>query len=262
MTLKLWTLGSLTFLLLAFNWGCNNKTKSGGIAANCPIGMVATPAGCTYPGNLTPPVGYISPGNGMIQYYASKTDFLTQKDTLFPTSEYASFLKNALGVCDQCYYTDGEALVCDSWVRGFNMLMVSLSPTLSTNNQMSFYTTPAIKQSYFQYAWQFPKIEDFFISLFTGVPAPSCKQAQFSPYWATDVAFETHNDQNGFVLYVNQGPFYSVWNRHKFRLYVPQGKIGDPSFSFTLTAIDGNGNAANLATGTLTRCMTPNCQMF
>lgn len=142
------------------------------------------------------------------------------------------------------------------------MMMISLAGALASNHQIAFYSTPSISQNYFQFAWQFPKIEDFFLTLFTGAPAPSCNPGQFSPYWASEAQFKTINTDTGFVLAVDHGPLYSRWNLYKFRLTVPVGKIGDPSFNFQLSVIDKNGNSADLATGTLTRCQTANCSMF
>jgi hypothetical protein len=129
-------------------------------------------------------------------------------------------------------------------------------------SQMAFYSTPLIAQTYFNYAWQFPSVEDFFLSLFTGVPPPSCNPGQFTPYWATSVQYEQANNNQGFILYVNYGPSLSRWNLYKFRLIVPVGKIGDPKFNFQLSVIDKNGNSADLATGTLNRCQSLNCSMF
>jgi hypothetical protein len=264
MKFRVWILLSLVYLATGTLIGCNNKSKSAAPPPPpCPIGQVATPAGCSLPGYVVPPVGYIPPTGiyGLTQYYASKTDFLNPTDSFQLDSNYSKFLKNVLGVCDRCSSTAGQAS-CSSWMSGFNMLMLNLSSNAATNHQMAFYSTPQVSQSYFQFAWQFPKIEDFFISMFTGIPAPSCTQGQFSPYWATSVLYETYNSGNGFVLYVNNGPFYSPWNLHKFKLYVPVGKIGDTSFAFQLTVEDKDHNIYNLGTGTLSRCQTINCRMF
>jgi hypothetical protein len=259
--------GSITGSIL-ISIGCNNKSKTGAPPpVSCPSGQVASPAGCVFPGNMVPPVGYIPPygNNGLTQYFASKTDFITQRDTLFLNDNYKTFLKEALGVCDRCYSTSGsgmgEALECGSWMKGFNMLMLSFS-NYSASNQISFYSTPTVSQTYYNFAWQFPKIEDFFLTLFTGIPAPSCNQGQFSPYWAAESNFEKTGDQKGFSLFVNQGPFYSSWNRAKLLLEVPVGQIGDPSFNFRLIYIDKNNNRGELATGTLTRCASANCGLF
>lgn len=243
---------------------CNNKSSSTPPPPGCPNpNHVATPAGCV-PGNYhVPPTGY-QPFYGPNQYYASKTDFLTNTDTLFPTSLYSQFLRDALGVCDRCSTTVGVGvpLECSSWVKGFNMLMLTFASSQMSAHQMSIYTTPQVQQSYFQFAWLFPKIEDFFISMFTGIPAPSCNPGLFSPYWAANVQYDAYNNGQGFVLYVNNGPLLSKWNLHKFRIYVPVGQIGDNQFEFRFNVIDKNGNSSDLATGTLTRCQRPNCGLF
>ncbi len=264
MLMKKTLLITLVYLSVSTLVGCNNKKSSSLPPPGCPAGQVATPAGCAPPGNIVPPVGYIPPNqtNGLYQYYASKTDYMSPGDTLTPTTNYTNFLRDALGVCDRCSTSIGEGVQCDSWLRGFNMMMISLAGALNSNHQIAFYSTPYISQSYFQFAWQFPKIEDFFLTLFTGVPPPSCNQGQFSPYWASDAQFKTINTDNGFVLAVDHGPYISKWNLYKFRVTVPVGKIGDPSFDFQLSVIDKNGNTADLATGTLTRCQTFNCSMF
>lgn len=119
-----------------------------------------------------------------------------------------------------------------------------------------------ISQSYFNFAWQFPNIGDFFVTLFTGAPAPSCNYGQFSPYWATQVQYDVHNNSQGFVLFVNNGPPASKWNLFKIRLYVPVGKIGDPKFDFKLSVMDKDNNSYDIATGTLTKCTYKNCGMF
>ncbi len=224
---------------------------------------VATPAGCVPAGNVAPPYGY-QYFNGNYQYYASKTDFLTQTDTLFPTATYSQFLRDALGVCDRCSTTVGVGvpLNCSSWLKGFNMLMITMSANQSSTHQMSIYSTPAMQQSYYQFAWMFPKVEDFFVSLFTGLPAPSCNPGLFSPYWASYVQYDSYNSGKGFVLYVNNGPLLSRWNLYKFRLYVDQGQVGDQSFGFRLSVTDKDGKSKDLATGTLNRCSYPNCRMF
>lgn len=259
-----WFLFSMITVTLMGLTACNNKKNSTPPPPGCPSGQIATPAGCSPPGNVTPPVGYIQPpsNGGLVQYYSSKTDFLSPQDTLTPTQNWVNFLRDALGVCDRCQTTIGQAVQCDSWVRGFNMVMLSFAANQSSLAQMAFYTTPYITQTYYQFAWQFPKIEDFFITLFTGAPAPSCNPGQFSPYWATQVTFETQNNGEGFVVYVNNGPLMSRWNLYKLRLYVAKGKIGDQSFNYQLTAIDKSGHSGDLATGTLTRCKNPNCSMF
>lgn len=254
----------LAYLSTLVMVACNNKSSSAPPLPACPAGQVATPAGCAPPGNISPPVGYIPPisSNGLFQYYASKTDFMSPRDTLNMTDNYTNFLRDALGVCDRCSTSIGEGVQCDSWTRGFNMLMISLAGNLTANHQMAFYSTPAFTQKYFYFAWQFPKIEDFFITLFTGTPAPSCNPGQYSPYWAESVQFKSYNSDKGFVLALDHGPYYSRWNLYKFRLTVPVGKPGDQSFDFQLSVIDKNGNTADLATGTLTRCQTNNCSMF
>lgn len=258
------TLFLLIVWLLA---SCNNKSNTTiPVGPTCPAGQVATPAGCALQGNMIPPVGYIQP-NGTIQYFASKSDFIAAKDTLTLTSNYRTFLKEALGVCDRCYTTAGQGLECDSWLRGFNMLMMSLAATNSTaTHQLAFYSTPQLTQSYYYFAWQFPKVEDFFLTLFTGVPAPSCNNGGFHPYWATNVQYDSANSGKGFVLYVNYGPVDSTWNHYKFRLKIPSGKVGDATLNFQLTVIktnlSGKDESFDLATGTFTRCQTANCGMF
>ncbi|MEY4617049.1 MAG: hypothetical protein RJB66_2009 [Pseudomonadota bacterium] len=243
--------------------GCNNRsTKSAPPPAGCPAGMIATPAGCSTTGN-NPPYGYIPPtGNGLIQYYAANNDFITQTNTLVPTSNYPLFLKQALGVCDRCQTSVGPGLSCDSWMAGFNMLMLSFAGVTPAASQMAFYSTPYIQPNYYQFAWQFPSLGDFFLNVFTGAPMPSCNYGQATPYWATPVQYETYNDGKGFVIWTNIGPANSQWYLYKFRLVVPQGKIGDPNLGFQLTVIDRSGTSGDLATGTLTRCQLPNCSMF
>lgn len=253
------------FLAAAALTSCGNKKSSPPPPPpGCPNpNHVATPAGCVPSGNVAPPYGY-QYFNGTYQYYASKTDFLTKVDTLFPTDTFNQFLRDALGVCDRCSstYGVGVPLNCSSWNKGFNMLMLTMAANQSSTHQMSFFTTPAMQQSYFQFAWMFPKVEDFFITLFTGIPAPSCNPGLFSPYWATYVQYDTFNNGNGFVLYVNNGPLLSRWNLHKFRIYVDQGKVGDQSFGFRFSVTDKDGVSKDIATGTLTRCAYRNCKMF
>ena len=250
---KYWLLISFVYILSLNLIGCNNKNNGGTPPPPaCPLGQVATPVGCTYPNNVVPPINYIAP-NGKIQYFASKSDFMAPTDTLTPTDNYKNFLRDALGVCDRCTTSAGQAS-CNSWVSGFNMMMVSLSGISTTGHQIAFYSTPAMQQGYFQFSWQFPKIEDFFLSMFTGIAPPSCNPGQYSPYWATEVALEPKS--TGFGLYVDHGPYLSRWNLYKFRVSIPQGKIGDPTLGFQLSVVDKNGNTADLATGTLTRCLS------
>lgn len=237
---------------------CNNKSVRS--TRGCPSGYAPTPAGCAPNGNMTP-INYVPPINGTYQYFSSKNDFMVPTDSLFPSSQYADFLKNALGVCDRCSNSSGGLLECQSWVNGFNMLMISVSPQATQKHQMAVYTTPALQNSGYSFAWQFPDLEDYFINVFTGAPAPSCNYGQYAPYWATDMSYDSHNGGNGFVLYVNQGPFYSPWNLYKFRLYVPTGKIGDSKFDYELQALDKNGHIIPIAQGTLNRCRTRNCGM-
>jgi len=255
----------LLSLASVFIFACSKKTSAPPPPPVCPVGLVPTPAGCVPAGVNNQPYNYI-PYNGYFQYYASKTDFLTNIDTLKMTDNYKIFLRDALGVCDRCSSTSGAgmgaALECGSWVKGFNMMMISLAANQSALHQLSFYSTPMISQTYFNFAWQFPDIGDFFVTLFTGAPAPSCNYGQFSPYWATQVQYEVQNDSKGFVLFVNNGPSYSKWNLFKFRLSIPVGKIGDPNFDFKLSVWDKDNNSFDLATGTLTKCVTSNCGMF
>lgn len=264
MKLMNWILLSITTLAMSGLIGCNNKSsKSAPPPAACPAGMIATPAGCSNPGNVTPPIGYVPPtGNGLIQYYASKNDFITKTDTLTPTSNYALFLKQGLGVCDRCQTSSGQGLSCESWMAGFNMVMLSFAGVTPSASQLAFYTTPYMQASYFQFAWQFPSLEDFFINVFTGAPMPSCNYGQFAPYWATQVQYETYNDGKGFIVWTNIGPANSQWYLYKFKLLVPQGKIGDANLGFQLSVVDRNGKSGDLATGTLTRCQRANCSMF
>ena len=259
----------ISLFLISFGIsGCNNQSKSSPPPPSCPIGQAPTPAGCAIQGQIPQPIGYLPPNttNGLTQYFASKADFVSRVDTLSMNSIYRDFLRDALQVCDRCYSTSSNAgLECGSWLQGFNMIMVSFSGQLNGGSQqLAFYSNPAISQSYYYYSWQFPKPEDFFISMFTGVPAPSCTQGSFSPYWATNASYDLHNNGNGFVVYAKGGPLLSKWNLYQFRLYVSNGKVGDNSLPFRVTIKSNASNASEveMATGTLSRCQTPNCGMF
>jgi hypothetical protein len=206
--------------------------------------------------------GVVPLSNIPVQYYSSMNDtFNPSNPTSFsPGSGYTDFLKNALGVCERCVNSYGELLQCSSWENGFNMIRLEFLPGVTNKMRIHFYSSP-ISNSYFQFAWNFPSLEDFAISFFTGMPAPSCNNGQYAPYWWGDFSVESHNSDKGFVLY-GQGPYWSKWNRHAIRVYVDSGKVGDSNFDYRVTAISNTNGTTDLATGSFARCQSANCGLY
>jgi hypothetical protein len=241
---------------------CNNSKKSSGPVAPppppsyvCPVGQIMTNAGCQVQ-------GIIQNNNGSIQYYSSMNDkYSNGSATLNPGVSYTDFLKNALGVCERCANSYGEALQCSSWLSGFNMIRLEFVQGFTNRMRVHFYSTPVINNNYFTYAWNFPTFGDFFINFFTGAPPPSCNPGQFAPYWWGDFSVETYNNNQGFVLY-GQGPYLSKWNRHVIRIYVDTGKVGDTLFNYRVVAYTPTNTVLNLATGSFARCQSANCGLY
>lgn len=242
---------------------CNKSKKGGGSPPPpppppivCPAGQVMSNAGCMVQG--------VVPLNmGPIQYYSSMNDKFNNANTasLNPDSSYTDFLQNALGVCERCANSYGESLQCSTWANGFNMIRLEFVQGVANKMRVHFYSTPILQNNNFTYAWNFPTLEDFAISFFTGVQPPSCNPGQYAPYWWGDFSVESHNDNQGFVLY-GQGPYLSKWNRHTIRIYVDAGKVGDPTFNYRVVAYTDQNAILNLVTGSFSRCQSANCGLY
>jgi hypothetical protein len=239
---------------------CNKSKKSSGPPppppppppVTCPAGQIMSSAGCVIQGVV--PVNM-----GPIQYYSSMNDrYSAAGANLSPDNSYTDFLQNALGVCERCENSYGETLQCSTWENGFNMIRLEFIQGITNKMRVHFYSSPIVQNQYFQYAWNFPTLEDFFITFFTGAPPPSCNPGQYAPYWWGDFSVETHNDNQGFVLY-GQGPYLSKWNRHVIRIYVDTGKVGDATFNYRVVAYTPTNSVVNLITGSFSRCQTANC---
>jgi hypothetical protein len=242
---------------------CNKSKSSGGgpapapvpVPVSCPPGQIMTNAGCTIQGVV--PVNM-----GPIQYYSSMNDrFNSSGNSFQPDSSYTDFLQNALGVCERCVNSYGEALQCSTWENGFNMIRLEFVQGVSNRMRVHFYSTPILQNNYFTYAWNFPSLEDFFLTWFTGAPPPSCNPGQYAPYWYGDFNVETTNGSQGFVLY-GQGPYLSKWNRHTIRIYVDTGKIGDPNFNYRVVAYTPTNEVIHLVNGSFSRCQSQNCGLY
>lgn len=245
--------GIITFLAVA----CQQSGSGGGstppppVPIACPNGQVGYNGTC-----ILPIVG----GNGQLQYYTSKSDPVSNIDSLTPDTSYVDFLKGALGVCERCATSIGEALKCSSWQNGFNMIRLEFTPGNMTQLKVHFQTTPKLSNPYFQYAWSFPKIGDFFLALL-GAPMPSCNYGQQTPYWFGTFNLQANTSSSGFVVY-GQGPLGSEWNRHAIRFNITNGNVGDSSFNYSMIAITPDNTQINLAHGKFQLCQTPNCGVF
>jgi hypothetical protein len=199
---------------------------------------------------------------GPIQYFSSMNDRLNSSGaTFYPDSSFTDFLQNALGVCERCENSYGEVLQCSTWENGFNMIRLEFIQGVSNKMRVHFYSSPILQNPYFTYAWNFPSLDDFFVTFFTGAPPPSCNPGQYAPYWWGDFSVESHNDGKGFVLY-GQGPYLSRWNRHAIRIYVDTGKVGDTTFSYRVVAYTPTNSVIPLVTGSFARCQTANCGLY
>lgn len=247
-------LGLSSYLMMA----CQQSNGGGATPAPpapiiCPAPQVALNGVCVVAGG--------GPVNTQMQYYSSKTDPHAPSDTLAPDSAYPDFLQNALGVCERCANSGGEIMQCSSWEDGFNLIRLEFIPGVANQVKVHFYSTPKLSNSYFQYAWSFPTLGDFFLTMFTGAAVPSCNPGQYSPYWYGTFYIDSTNNGSGFVAY-GQGPYFSKWNRHAIRIYVDTGKVGDSLFNYRAIAITPDNHTIQLAHGSFQRCLTTNCGVY
>jgi hypothetical protein len=217
----------------------------------CPAGQSMTPSGVCA-------INQIIPVNTQMMYYSSKNDSLSTTDTFVTDESYSEFLKKSLGVCERCSNSEGEILQCSTWENGFNLLKLEFVPNLTNQVRVHFFTAPIVKNPYFQYAWSFPDIDDFFVTLFTGAPMPSCNYGQYTPYWSNTFNVEGSSTSSGFTVY-GKAPFWSQMNRYDLRIKIEDGKVGDSFFNWKMTAITDKNVIINLAHGKLQKCQRPNC---
>ncbi len=232
--------------------GCQ-KSSRGSSPAPVPIvcgaGQILTSTGVCGP---------IIPVNTQMMYYSSKNDPVSSTDSFVTDEYYSEFLKKSLGVCERCSTSEGEMLQCSTWENGFNLLKLEFVPTLANQVRVHFFTAPILKNPYFQYAWSFPDIDDFFLNLFTGAPMPSCNYGQYTPYWSNVFNVEGSSTSKGFTVY-GKAPFWSQMNRYDLRIKIEEGKVGDTFFNWKMTAITDKNVIINIAHGKLQKCQLTNC---
>lgn len=248
----------------------NNGGDAGIIGGTC---VTQTPYGQCFDANGILVSGMA--GQIPLAYFADNWSY--QKSvTILDQTTYREFLRTAMGVCDRYANTGGTAS-CSSWVNGgFDLVM---TPTSVDSMNVTVRTWPQYN-GYSTYYYNLPTWKEFALG-FLGVPVAPQAGVQANPmvlttYSAgnvyaptTKTVFPINNNAGFEVRY--DSPYGSFSNaRNMIQIRVDQGKVGDPSFSFTMyypncistggassTCTGGVGTA--FARGTLTRCQTPNC---
>jgi hypothetical protein len=233
---------ALTTLLMATALGCAKSSDNGGNGG----GGAAVVQTCA----PNVPCAGLPPSN--IGFYAESQSMKTYNSSnsiLTPNSGYATFLKEALGVCDREQYTGGLAS-CTSWINGYHDLVFMLDSVNSNSVRVVVRSYPQ-SQGGSYYSYQLPRWDQFFLGL-VGFPIAQNPSGFFNPMILNGTIYPINASQ-GFEIRA-YGPQISYGYNKLLQLQIASGKIQDTQFGFIL-----NWNGQAVANGTMVRCQTQNC---
>jgi hypothetical protein len=258
MTFKYWNwAGIVVFAIvgvIACGKGSSTNSNLGNYAVvptgtnvGCPAGSQLTYAYgypmCQGPNGLTSPIYQNVMGGNQYQ----TDNYCYRNLTVTDSGVFRSFLKEAMGVCDQAHSNGGMA-DCASWTSGY--VKVEL---MSSGNQMNiaFYGYPYVNP-YYSYSYQMPSLSDFFLGMM-GFPM-FMEQQTYSvmqnPLYLSMAVYPI-NDSKGFEGRT-YGNMYTVANRSLIQVQIAQGRLGDPSFNYVLSyAPTGTSVSTPFLSGTL-----------
>ncbi len=169
--------------------------------------------------------------------------------TITNSSTYQSFLKKAMGVCDQGQSNGGTAS-CSTWASGGFDLVLQAGYATNTTARVTARAWPQ-QQGYYQFNYSFPNAGQLLASFF-GFPVFAQTGAYLNPL-ALDLTLSPINNSAGFEGR-GYGNYYSQANRSLIQLQVATGKLENASFNYTLSF-----EGVTFATGKFQRCQTVDC---
>ena len=166
--------------------------------------------------------------------------------------------KTAMRTCDR-NYKDGGLADCDSYMRGFNDIMIFANGSQAQTVQMIVRSMPdtSCQSPYYcsNYWYSLPSFQQFILGMFgfstynnSNVYNPMSLTMTIWPI-NNSQGFELRGNAPGYDLYYNSGGLL-------FQFQVAQGKLEDAAWDYRLVF---NGEVA--ASGRMVRCSTANCGM-
>lgn len=237
MTYRYWNWTGIAVFAFMGVIACNNgsSTSANGIAlvpngfdTSCPAGSVLTYAYgtpmCQGPNGVTTPL-YQNVMGGLTY---GTDNYCYRNLTVSNSSILKTFLKEAMGVCDQAQSTGGLA-DCQAWANGYLKMDI-----MSNGSQLNFslYAYP-YQSSYYNYSYSMPSFSEFFLGML-GFPVYTQNFSAFRNPLTLGMTVYPINNSLGFEGRT-WGDTYTVANRSLIQLQVAQGKAGDPYFTFTLS---------------------------
>lgn len=196
------------------------------------------------------PVGFYAQNPKMDQYY------INSGSTYNLQSAMNKVLKYAMGTCDRNYADYGYA-GCQSWMNGFHDIMIFANGSQASTVKMVVRAMPDTRcQSPYMcsgYWASLPSFSQFILGLF-GFNTTN-QSGVYNPM-VLDMTIWPINNSQGFELrgYPPAGAYYQGGNNLLFQFQVPNGKLEDAAWDFTLAY---NGEVA--ANGRMIRCTNPSC---
>ncbi len=209
------------------------------------------------PAPVPPPVTF---GNGKVAFFAqnSKMDRLYQNIGSSYTihSGMQTVLKYAMRTCDRGNSNGGTA-TCQSWMNGFNDIMIFANGAQASSVQMVLRSMPdtSCANPYYctTYWYSLPSFKQFILGMFgfnsfnnSNVYNPMVLNMSIWPI-NNSKGFEMRGNAPGQDLYYNSGGLL-------FQFQVPEGKLEDAAWNFRLIF-----NGATAASGRMVRCPQANC---
>lgn len=230
-------------ILIATALGCAKSSDGGGAPVPAPVPQTCAP---NVPCNILPPsnVGFYAESASMKQ-----GGWNTNNSILNPSNTYATFLKEAMGVCDREYYNGGLS-ACSSWINGYHDLVFMMDNANANSVRVIVRAYPA-NNSPFSYQYQLPHWSQFLMGM-VGFPMVQNPSGFFNPMILNATIYPV-NQSPGFEIRA-YGPQVSSGYNKLLQLQVPVGKTQDTQFNFVLS-----WNGQQVASGTMVRCQTQNC---
>lgn len=238
-------LGVASIYIITGLVACGNNNQNNPVPVAGPGAVPGTGVVCPAGSSLNTINGLcIAPNGQVVSSTSSNTiDFMADSYdgtvTITDSSAYKSFLKNAMGVCDNMSWSTG-AYDCSSWDNG-RLSIVILANT--SNSSLYAYFWP----------YQENKINIFNVNF--GL-------ANTNSFWPLVLTMPTspYNNSQGFMAQ-SKGNTYTKGYQSVISIVVNQGKIQDGYFDFMLSySSDGQPvNARVFANGRFTKCSTKQC---
>lgn len=226
-------LGVASIYIITGLVACGNNNQGNPVpVAAAPGAGVVCPAGSTLNtlnGLCIAPNGQVvsSSSSNTIDFMADSYDGTV---TITDSSAYKSFLKNAMGVCDNC----------SSWDNGRLSIVI-----LANTSNSSLYA----------YFWPYQESKFNLFNVNFGL-------ANTNSFWPLVLTMPTspYNNSQGFMAQ-SKGNTYTKGYQSVISIVVNQGKIQDGYFDFMLSySSDGQPvNARVFANGRFTKCSTKQC---